>query len=322
MPCKAQDMHALADMRKYEILYDLPEGEYSETAVGGIRTRTILAGDSLEVESFPLLRIEPAARAERKKRSTRPAQAMLNLNNARKRVCRLAEANFTAGDYVLHPTFDYGFVDRACGDVDEAVQGWEESGFPMNEKAARRMIKNYIDRIRRLIRRKGGNPKEFKYIYVIESSKEPREGEQYSLPARYHYHMIISSMGGLITVEELNALWQYGYTKTEPLDFRFNGLEGLCKYITKQRAFTRRWAHSQNLKEPDVRVSDRKISRRRAAAIAADVRANGREILEKIYPGYALEDVQVKYSDFVAGAYIYARMRRQRPSARKRLQKQ
>ena len=72
----------------------------------------------------------------------------------------------------------------------------------------------------------------------------------------------------------------------------------------------RRWARSKNLKEPEVRVSDRKVSRRRAAAIAADVQANAREILEKIYPGYRLEQAEVKYSDFVAGAYIYARLRR------------
>ena len=57
-------------------------------------------------------------------------------------------------------------------------------------------------------------------------------------------------------------------------------------------------------------MSSRKISRRRAAQIAADVQANAREIFEKIYPGYTLQEAEVKYSDFVAGAYIYARMRR------------
>ena len=304
----------MVDAGKYEILYDLPEGEYGETAVGGMRTKTIRAGDSLEIESFPLLRVEPAAKAEKKRRGTSPAQQRLNLENARKKLQRYAETNFTAQDYVLHPTFDYGFIDRDCTNREDAIREWEQLGYPVDEYQARRKIKNYIERIRRLIRRKGGDPKAFKYIYVIESTKEPQDGDFNALPARYHYHMIISSMGGKITQAELNALWEYGYTKAEPLDFRFNGLEGLCKYITKQRRFTRRWAHSQNLKEPEITVSDRRISRRRAAAIAADVRANAREILEKIYPGYTLEDCTVKYSDFIAGAYIYARMRR-RPAA-------
>ena len=56
----------------------------------------------------------------------------------------------------------------------------------------------------------------------------------------------------------------------------------------------------------------------RAALIAADVQANAREILEAIYPGYRLENAEVKYSDFVAGAYIYARLRRRTPSGSRR----
>lgn len=317
---KKLDEPVLQPGSKYEILYDLQSGEYGESAIGGIRTKIIRAGETLEVESFPLLRIVPeGARTEKKRRGTSTAQARLNLNNARKRMRRLAETNFTAKDLVLHPTFDYGTVDTGMANVDDMVQEWEEAGYPMDDRAARRMMKNFIARIRRLIKRRGSDPGKFKYIYVIESTKEPREGEFNPLPPRYHYHMIISSMDGLISAADMQYLWQYGYSKAEPLDFRFNGLEGLCKYITKQRRFTRRWAHSQNLQEPEVTVSDRKISRRRAAAIAADVRQNGREILERIYPGYSLEECEAKYSDFVAGAYIYARMRRRPdPGNRKR----
>lgn len=307
----------LTDASKYEILYDLPRGDYGEKAVGGIRTRTFRAGDSLEIESFPLIRVDPVVREERRRRESSPAQKKLNLSNARKRMRRLAEANFTAGDIVLHPTFNYGFIDRAFSNPADELKAWEESGFPMDEDDARRIIKNYIARIRRLIKRRGGNPGDFKYIYVIESTKEPRDEDINALPARYHYHMIISSLG-ILTIDDLIALWEHGYTKAEPLDFRFNGIEGLCAYITKQRKFSRRWAHSKNLKEPDVKVSDRKISRRRAALMAADVQANAREILEAIYPGYRLENAEVKYSDFVAGAYIYARLRRRTPSGSRR----
>ena len=285
--------------------------------MGSIRTRTYRAGDSLEIESFPLIRIDPPAREERRRRESSPAQKNLNLKNARKRMRRLAETNFTAGDIVVHPTFNYWFVDRAFSNAAEARAEFEKAGYPMDEDDARRIIKNYIARIRRLIRRKGGNPGDFKYIYVIESTKEPRDDDFNALPARYHYHMIISSLG-ILTIDDLNALWQYGYTKAEPLDFRFNGLEGLCAYITKQRKFSRRWAHSKNLKEPEIKTSDRKISRRRAALMAADIQANAREIMESIYPGYTLEQAEVKFSDFVAGAYIYARLRRRPPSGSRR----
>lgn len=297
------------DASRYEILYDLPQGEYSAREVGGTSTRTIRAGDSLEVECFPIIHVNQDAKREAKRRASTKAQENLNLKNVRKHIRRLMEKNFTSKDFVLHNTFDYGFIDRAAANMRDELKAWEESGFPMDDDDARRIMKNFIARIRRLIKRRGGDPAEFKYIYVIETTREPRDEDFNALPARYHYHMVISSLD-ILTIEDLHALWPYGYTKAEPLDFRFNGLEGLSKYITKQRKLMRRWARSKNLKEPDVRVSSRKISRRRAAQIAADVQANAREIFEKIYPGYTLQEAEVKYSDFVAGAYIYARMRR------------
>lgn len=310
-------MAAYSDAAKYEILYDLKEGEYSQQQVGGIRTKTIRAGDSLEVEAFPMVRIEPAARAEARRRGTSAAQEKLNLKNRRKRVRRLLETNFNSVDYILHLTFDYGFIDRAFCNLEQARREMEEQGFPMDDEDARRIIRNFLLRLKRLIKRKGGDPKQFKYIYVIETTKEPRDEDMNTLPARYHYHLVISSLE-LITIEDINALWDWGYTKTQALDFRFNGLEGLSKYITKQKRFARRYAHSRNLKEPDIRVSDRKISRRRAALMAGDIQANGREILESIYPGYILEECTVRYSDFAAGAYIYARMRRRRENKMQR----
>jgi hypothetical protein len=45
--------------------------------------------------------------------------------------------------------------------------------------------------------------------------------------------------------------------------------------------------------------------------IASDVRMEGRAILEKLYPGYRIMELpRVSYSDFMPGAFIYARMRR------------
>lgn len=299
------------DVSGYEILYDLPSGEYGESQVGGIRTKTIRAGDSLEVEAFPILQVSREAKRERERRSSTTAQTLLNMKNAEKKLRRLMETNFTDNDIVLHPTYDYGFVDHGFFNKAQLREEWRKAGIPMDDGEAQKNMRNFIRRLKTLIRRRGGDPKAFKYIYVIEVKKEPRDGEFDPLPARYHYHMVISSLG-ILTIEDVNALWQYGYTKAEPLDFRFNGLEPLANYITKQRRRVRKWASSKNLKKPDVRVSDRKISRRRAARVAADMQGCAKEIMEKIYPGYVLERAEVKYSDFIAGAYIYARMRRRR----------
>lgn len=302
-------MNRNTDVSKYEILYDLPKGECGEKEIGGMRTKTIRAGDSLEVEAFPITHVNQAAKREAKKRKSSNAQVKLNRRKAARRLRRLAEHNYKAGDIVLHPTINYGFIDRGFVNIDSVLEEMHALGIPMDDETARKLIRNFIARIRRLIRRRGGNPAAFKYIYVIETTREPRDDDFNALPARYHYHMIITSLG-ILTAEDLQALWPLGYVKADLLDFRFNGLEGLCTYMTKQRRFTRRWAHSKNMIEPEEKVSNRKISRRRAAQIAADVRINAREIMEKIYPGYTVEEAEVKYSDFVAGAYIYVRMRR------------
>lgn len=307
-------MPKLTDASRYEILYDLPEGEYSAREVGSICTKTIIAGDSLEVESFPVVCVSQEAKRERARRETTAAQAKLNLENCRKYTRRIMETNFRGGDLLLHPTYDYGFVDRAFSNMEEIRREWKTLGYPENEEDAERMIVNFIRRLKRRVRRKGGRVEDFKYIYVIESKRKNRDGDINALPPRYHYHMVISSLG-ILTIDDINELWPYGRSDVRPLDFRFNGLEALGKYIVKESLSknSKKIRHSKNLQQPQISRSYRKISCRRAAMIAGDVRANGKEILERIYPGYVLEDCMVRYSAFVAGAYIYARLRRRTP---------
>lgn len=296
---------------RYEILYDLPEGEYNPAEVGGTRTKTIRAGDSLEVESFPIVYVSDGAKRERKARKSGKSQQMLNRINAEKKFRRLVENNFTSGDWVAHPTYDYGFVDRGFCNVNDTIRALEEAGYPMDDEEAVRVMRNFIRRLKKRVQQKGGDPKQLKYVYVVEATRLPRDGEINPLPPRYHYHMVFSSLG-VITINDINELWQYGFSKAQPVDTRFNGLEGLSSYFLKQRRGKRKWSSSKNLKKPEEKVSNRKISRRRAAMIADDVQHNGREIMEKLYPGYSCERIEVKYSDFIAGAYIYARMRRRK----------
>lgn len=306
-------MGRYADGSGYEILYDLPEGEVDTKALGGVRTKTVRAGDTLEIEAYPLISVSAAAREEKKHRGSSRAQVELNRRNSMKRIRRLVEANFGTGDFILHPTFDYGGQDYGFMNIRERNAEYEKLGYPMDEKDARRIFRRFIDRVRTYIRRHGGNPKALKYLYVIEKTKEPRDEDINAGPAHFHYHVVISGLG-ILSVKALNELWDKGFTKAEPVDMRFNGLKGFSTYIAKR--ITRlgrktRWAGSRNLAEPEVKVSDRRISRRRMAQVARDVMHAGKEIFEKLYPEYRLEEVpEVRFSDFVAGAYIYARMRK------------
>lgn len=304
---------------KYEILYDLKAGDPGEKAVGGVRTRTIKAGETLEVEAYPLISVDAPAREEARRRKSSPAQTELNRQNAMKRIRRLLETNFGAGDFILHPTFDYSPVeDYGFANIEDIRREWEKRGLPEDEETARNHMRKFIRRVRKYVKQCGQDAKKLKYLYVMEKTREPRDEDINAMPAHFHFHMAISGMECL-SVEILNELWTHGYTKAEPVDMRFNGLKGFSTYIAKR--ITRlgrkiRWAKSRNMAEPEEKISDRKISRRRMAQIARDVEVAGREIFEKLYPGYRLEEpVVVKYSDFVVGAYIYARMRRIREYA-------
>lgn len=295
---------------KYEILFDLPRDEMNQTEVGAIRTKTIRSGDTLEVEAFPITRISQEAKREALRRKSTAAQETLNINNARKKICRLLETNFADGDYGLHLTIDYGVYDHGRMSKKEYIERIEKSGLPTEDDGARKMIKNYLRRVKREMKRRGTDPKQLKYLYVIESSS-PKKDDPEPMPERYHFHAAISAPG--LTREDLERLWDAGYANCDKLDTGHNGLQAFAKYITKQRKAVRRWARSRNLAEPLITTSDRKISKRRAAMIAMDVNQFGREILEKIYPGYSCTDeVRVRYSAFVAGAYIYARLRKRR----------
>ena len=66
------------DASRYEILYDLPQGEYSAREAGGTSTRTIRAGDSLEVECFPIIHVSQDAKRDAKRRASTKAQENLS----------------------------------------------------------------------------------------------------------------------------------------------------------------------------------------------------------------------------------------------------
>lgn len=299
---------------RYEILYDLAEGEYDERAVGGICTHTLRAGEMLEVKAFPILKIDAGARREAKRRRSSAAQQELNHRNSWRWKMALLEANFGVGDIILHPTYAYRRIDPGFENREDVRRELKESGCPMDDEEARKKIQLLIRRIRRRIAKKGGDVERFKYLYEIETTCEPHEEEINPLPAHYHAHMVVSSCG-VLTIEDINELWEYGYSHAQRVDMRYDGFKGFAKYITKKaqkkrRGRSLRWAHSKNLKKPVEKRSNRRISRRRAALMARDVQAHGREILEAIYSGYRVEEVEVKYSDFIAGAYIYARLRK------------
>ena len=272
----------------YEFLFTKPWGELKAEAVESVRNKnvfryrakTIKSGDVLEIEIYPVWNTQNEIRAARANTS-RAAQINLNERNAKKSLIRKVNTNFTDQDF--HVTLTYR------GDV-----------MP-DEAQARRDMRNYIKRVRNYHKSLELPP--LKYIYVIEFSSG--DGRR----TRVHHHVIISSRAGR---ETLKRLWYHGRATVDELQPEDGTLEGLARYITKQpgkHTQTKRWACSRNLKPYDkLTTSDNKISKRQAETLAADMKTAAPDIFNKIFDNYTLNTCEVKGSEYVAGAYIYAKL--------------
>lgn len=298
------------DTRAMEILFDRSEGTYQPESVGGVTTKTIKSGTMLEIECYPRIRQgkKSDAEAEVARRRSSPAQEKLNRKNTQKKVHRLLEANFTWNDLIIALTWDYGMLEYARINGAEIDREMEKLGLPLDEEDAKNQTRNFLRRVKRLVRKMGGNPKEFKWLYVIETGREPREEDPYPV-RKYHVHLVIS--GEFLDRDSVENLWPYGYANIDRAKLFSGGLARIASYITKQKHGWRRWACSRNMTRPKPTVSHHKISPRKAVRLAEDVRICAKDIFGKLYPDYMLEEwPEIRYSDFVPGAYIYVRLRR------------
>jgi hypothetical protein len=276
----------IPDLRE-DLLSDYWRSEQTAIRIGsmGYRTRTTKAGTRLEAEVYPMFgrNMERTARKE-KQNITKERQAQLNTRRAKHRLVLLVENNFRFWDDVA-VTLTY-------------------KNEPEDEKRCRKDIRNFFNRVKR-IREKRCLP-ELKYIYAIG----------YDSQHRIHAHCI---MTGGIDRTELEQIWQKGYANTYSLQTYGNGLQGIANYLYKQNEKARdngdrvnyhMWAGSRNLKTPKPHVSDCKLSNRKVKTLARYFRNEAKEIMEKIYPGYTLEEGEVRYSDIVDGVYIFCVMRK------------
>lgn len=292
-------------LKDYDLLYDLPAGEYDGRGVDGVRTTTIRAGRSLEVMCCPIIKVGPDVKRELKRRKTTPAMEKVNARNTERHMMRYLEYNYTTGAVVFTLTYHYPSEDYGFCNLQELSDLYWDRGLPWDVGRVRMDVRNFHGKMRRQVIRAGGEAKDYKWIIRIEEGKQPpAEG----LPPKYHIHGIAEGPG--ITCELIETLWPHACVKTESFKMTDDGAARYARYMLKQKQGGRWWSHSRNLKEPPRTVSERKVSRRRLSRIAADVLRDGREIMEKLYPGYKLVEATAHYSDFVAGAYIYARMRR------------
>lgn len=274
MPFSSENYLELFD----KVIEDSPEEKFESLRNKEIfiyRVKTIKSGKILESEIYPVWKNKTEVSRAKRGMESRRVQKNLNDKNAKKAFIRMVNSNFTEEDLVIDLTY---------------------KGRAPNEDQARKDIQNYIRRVREY-RRKNNLP-ELKYIYVIEFDIEGKEKK------RIHHHMFMNSMDR----DAAEKLWGKGFANCRRLQPNEFGLEGLARYMTKDPKGSKRWCASRNLKKPQITVADHKITKRQAEKIAK-YQVNPADVFQKIYKGYQFNDLKVRYSDFVSGAYLYARMR-------------
>ena len=254
----------------------------------GYRRRTTVSGPRIDAEVIPVFGRQ-MRRALRRARHNQTAEAQKKANDERSRIrlIQLVEANFTEEDLSIGLDYD--------GDA------------PTPERVDKD-LENFFKKVRR--RRRARGLPDLKYIAAIGGDEMPSAGYSGKRP---HVHVI---MNGGIDRDELEQLWGHGHANTHRLQPRDSGLGGIATYFTKQmqdrppKKGVKRYRPSRNLVKPIRRTRDAKMPNSRVRRIAYDFENQAKGIMEKLYPGYVMQECHVRYSDYVPGVYIRCVLRK------------
>lgn len=244
-----------------------------------VREQVYICGDYLDTQIYPVF--QAPGKRRKKCKPTKEIQEQINQRNAERKLTRLVHANFTPEDLALHLTYKPGSE-------------------PETEEAAKKVLSNYLRRLKRLYKKLG---LELKYISCIEIGKK----------GRVHNHLIIS---GGADRDELEKLWGLGYANSKRLQFGDDGITGLARYMVKDKHFFKRWNQSRNLIIPEPVQRDGELTVSDAADIAASVE-NGTiyQMMEDLYPEFVFVEATAKRNAINKGEYIFIQMKRRETCA-------
>lgn len=252
-----------------------------------VREKTIHAGDYKELSLFVRTSEQEKANKrsrKRKKKVSRPAQNNLNEKNSKRYAMLLLYANFLINDYYLTLTYAPKFLPKLPED-------------------AKKIIDNYLSKLRRLYRKQGY---ELKYMWFTEFQYDDDTG----YIKRIHHHVIVNRGPSRDEVEKCWSVGRgkknekIGITKAELIQStEYGGIHDLAMYLTSQEKYKngrwkkgqKRWSSSKNLVKPYETKNDYKYSLRKFEKIATSTDA-GEEILLKNYPEYqVIGEIKVRH---------------------------
>ena len=246
-----------------------------------IREKKYKCGKYLEIEIYPISKIEQKKSRKRKKKESRKEQKNLNDKNARKKLRRIINANFTNKDLFIHLTYD-------------------NDNLPDSEERALRDRNNYLRRIKNY--RKRNNLPELKYIAVLEY-KEANENDKRTR-TRIHHHIVMSGMDR----DKAEELWGKGTANANRMQANELGFEELANYLSKDPRGKKRWSQSKNIVIPLPKINDYKYSNKKLYELSQN--QGEREVFEKLYPGFIYTGHDVVFNDVDGGIYVYIKMRK------------
>ena len=266
-----------------------------------IREKRIYCGKEwLEVDIVPVTNMPEAGKGKTKESSQ--AQKNLNDKRSKRRFVQIANANFGEDDLHISATYN-------------------EEHLPMTLKEAEKNVHNYLDRVKRRMKRVTGQ--DLKYMLVTEYTPDEEDEDK---AVRIHHHIIIN--GGL-SRDDLELMWSttrinwnkandreyrkkidyIGFVNCDRLQPNENGIEGLVNYINKRKKGCKKWSTSMNLEKPKEKKNDHKYSFRKLRELAKT--QEDKEVWRKQYPGYEPTKIDFQYNDYT-GWSCYLRLRKVR----------
>ncbi len=240
--------------------------------------KTVVSGKVVESEIYPVYTKRTNVPRKDKEKPSREAQRNLNDKNAKKRITRLVNANFTSKDLAVTLTYADHYLPT--------------------EEQARKDVQNFIRRLKRY--RKKNGLQDLKYIYVLGCVPEGKVTKK----VRVHHHLIINEMDR----DVVEGFWDKGRREAKRLQPDDFGFAGLARYMADQNCGSKRWYASRNLQQPKVYKSYTKLTKRKAEQLFR-MELDHEETFEKMYKGkYKYTDCKRYESNFTGGFYLYCHM--------------
>lgn len=285
------------------------------------REKRTLSGPLLEVDFYPVYtdgRKKPT-RAPKSK-PTREEQKRYNRAMTAKKIVRLVNANFDSTDYWMHPTYAaalapqteeeahrdmYNYIRRVKTKRRSELKKFRRELEQAEEAAAAMPENDFLSHaVEDLKARVEKLEQPLKVLYEIE--EQVYKTGRYAGRVNWHFHVFIT---GGIESKDHEKMWKHGVrvncNRYQPDRF---GPEAAASYMGKGDAKgQRRLCYSKNLKKPDEKIRDDKISRRAVEKIATQ-RVDDAAYWESRYRGYRFLRCYSRFNEYNQSWYVSAVM--------------